>query len=530
MLACGGHTMDDWSSKQLPERLPFSKKRLSKKVIFSYIVDYLIIVVLIGVFAIVDKIPPFHQHFSLDNYTLHYPFAVKERVPVIWLCVYVIGAPAVVIGIYTLVIDGLFSHQTTMPSGRSGIKRLSGRYRFKDRLWELNCGILGLALSVAAAFTITGALKNAIGKPRPDLMSRCEADPVKIAAVRAVNYTLATIDICTQKDDYILQDGFKSFPSGHSSVSFAGLFYLSIYLAGKLHVMDAKGEVWRTFLVMVPALGAALITGTRIMDARHHPFDVLSGATLGIAVAWVSYRQYFPPVTETWRKGRAYPVRAWGKASRVPTAPAIMIDEDVHPLRPMGKPIDEERGEASGFSSTTALPAGGDGNVFRQQISNSQRRRQEQGEQYGIDRTDTIASSNYRTETMGSTISAKVNKYQGQMPASNPFAAEAARQRRQDTYDYSSSEDDDNYELQQTHTLSAPQNSTAYNPISGRFTDTGYHPPPGLSPHPTPPPMNTVSPHPTMSPTGDLSERRDGAPAPPPHSIGMAIGTAPQQI
>lgn len=29
--------------------------------------------------------------------------------------------------------------------------------------------------------------------------------------------TLATIDICTQTDDYILQDGFKSFPSGHSS-------------------------------------------------------------------------------------------------------------------------------------------------------------------------------------------------------------------------------------------------------------------------------------------------------------------------
>jgi membrane-associated phospholipid phosphatase len=28
---------------------------------------------------------------------------------------------------------------------------------------------------------------------------------------------LVTIDICTQTDDYILQDGFKSFPSGHSS-------------------------------------------------------------------------------------------------------------------------------------------------------------------------------------------------------------------------------------------------------------------------------------------------------------------------
>jgi diacylglycerol diphosphate phosphatase/phosphatidate phosphatase len=127
---------------------------------------------LIGLFTAVDKIPPFHQHFSLENYTLHYPFAVKERVPVFWLCVYVILAPAAIIAIYTLVLDGLFSHQTAMPVGRTGVKKLSGRYRFKDRLWELNCGILGLGLSVGAAFTITGALKNAIGKPRPDLIDR----------------------------------------------------------------------------------------------------------------------------------------------------------------------------------------------------------------------------------------------------------------------------------------------------------------------------------------------------------------------
>jgi diacylglycerol diphosphate phosphatase/phosphatidate phosphatase len=111
--------------------------------------------VLIGTFYIIDKVEPFHQPFSLQNYTLHYPFAEHERIPVHWLVVICVGAPAVIIGIYTMVIDGLFSHKTAMPTSR-GIKRLTGRYRFKDRLWELNCGILGLGLSVGAAFTITG--------------------------------------------------------------------------------------------------------------------------------------------------------------------------------------------------------------------------------------------------------------------------------------------------------------------------------------------------------------------------------------
>jgi hypothetical protein len=206
-----------------------------------------------------------------------------------------------------------------------------------------------------------------------------------------------------------------------------------------------------------------------------------------------------------------------------------MVDEDVQPLQHIGKPADLERGEASGFSSTTAVPDEGNhgGNVFRQQISNSQRRRQEDPRyEVGVDRSDTLASSNYTTETMNSTTTAKVRKYQNQMPSSNPFAADVARERRMDTYDYSSSEDEDHYELQQNYTLSAPQHPAAYNPVSGRFTDTGYHPPAGISPAPTPPPPVMQNQQTMMSPSGDLADRRDMPPAPPPH----AVGTTPQQI
>lgn len=112
--------------------------------------------------------------------------------------------------------------------------------------------------------------------------------------------------------------GFRSFPSGHSSAAFAGLFYLSLYLAAKLHVLDQRGEVWRTVIVLIPSLAAAMIAGSRIIDARHHPFDVMFGSALGILVAWASYRQYFPPVSHTWEKGRAYPMRTWGVALRRP--------------------------------------------------------------------------------------------------------------------------------------------------------------------------------------------------------------------
>lgn len=89
-------------------------------------------------------------------------------------------------------------------------------------------------------------------------------------------------------------------------------------MAAKLHVLDHRGETWRTFVVIIPTLAAACIAGSRIIDARHHPFDVMFGSALGLLCGWGSYRQYFPPVSHTWEKGRAYPMRTWGVPLRRP--------------------------------------------------------------------------------------------------------------------------------------------------------------------------------------------------------------------
>lgn len=83
-------------------------------------------------------------------------------------------------------------------------------------------------------------------------------------------------------------------------------------MAGKMHIMDNRGEVWKTVLVLIPMLGASLVAISRIMDARHHPFDVITGSMLGQFTAWVAYRQYFPPISDPKAKGRAFSHRTWG--------------------------------------------------------------------------------------------------------------------------------------------------------------------------------------------------------------------------
>ena len=37
-----------------------------------------------------------------------------------------------------------------------------------------------------------------------------------------------------------------------------------------------------------------------------------------MVVAWCAYRQYFPPISESWHKGRAHPIRAWGTEPQNP--------------------------------------------------------------------------------------------------------------------------------------------------------------------------------------------------------------------
>lgn len=145
-----------------------------------------------------------------------------------------------------------------------------------------------LSLSLTGAFT--QAIKVTVGRPRPDLISRCNPDAGTVDPV----FGLSTVAICHQTNRSIINDGFRSFPSGHSSLSFAGLTFLSLYIAGKLHLFDTRGHAPKAWISILPLFGAALVAISRTMDYRHHWQDVVAGSILGFVIANFAYRQYFP--------------------------------------------------------------------------------------------------------------------------------------------------------------------------------------------------------------------------------------------
>ena len=87
-------------------------------------------------------------------------------------------------------------------------------------------------------------MKNLFGKPRPNLLARCQPDLDNIGAHVvggwgqdiSMRWTLVESSICTQTNMRILDDGFRSFPSGHSSFSWAGMLYLSLFLCSKFAI------------------------------------------------------------------------------------------------------------------------------------------------------------------------------------------------------------------------------------------------------------------------------------------------------
>lgn len=145
---------------------------------------------------------------------------------------------------------------------------------------------------------ITDVIKNAVGRPRPDLIARCKPEPGTPA------HELVTYKVCTELDHHVLHDGWRSFPSGHSSFSFSGLGYLALFIAGQCNVYRPRADLARVLLALAPLLGAALIAISRCEDYRHDVYDVTVGSVLGMAVAHYTYRRYYPALRN---KGCATP-------------------------------------------------------------------------------------------------------------------------------------------------------------------------------------------------------------------------------
>ena len=135
---------------------------------------------------------------------------------------------------------------------------------------------------------LTNSIKLYVGYLRPIFYEVCQPDD---------NY-----EDCTSGEE---NDARKSFPSGHSSMSFCGLALLSFFLENQFGVSRLRywrqdpstGQVVMSYkrsirleriisiFCYAPMVFAGFIATSRIADNKHFPADVVGGAVLGTSVA-----------------------------------------------------------------------------------------------------------------------------------------------------------------------------------------------------------------------------------------------------
>ncbi|KAF8127586.1 PAP2-domain-containing protein [Boletus edulis] len=243
---------------------PFRRGPSVRQFIVSYAPDWIVTCALWLILSYITRhVTGFKRHFSLTDLSLQHPYAVQQRVSTNALWILSVALPLAV----QSVVNVLFIRSW----------------------WDLHHSTLGLWLSITITGSVTQLIKVTVGRPRPDLIERCQPLPGSEDPLLG----LSTIDVCTQTSTRVLENGWRSFPSGHSSLAFAGLGFLTFYLAGKLRLFDTRGHASKVWLSLAPLGLACYIALSRTMDYRHHWEDVLAGSALGLGVAYFCYRQYY---------------------------------------------------------------------------------------------------------------------------------------------------------------------------------------------------------------------------------------------
>lgn len=303
----------------------------------------LLLAIIFGLSALL--IDPFMRFVEVQDWpSYNYPHAEPETVHPVLVFVLIVAFPVALLIIVTFTAQH-FAWVKHRPKGHET------RHSMKKRIlaeWIL----LLLAGSMAYLLNgvITDVIKNLYGRPRPDFLSRCftpnedkfrrggskqnewitlpsrnypfsntnlqkeairrfgangtEKGNVAFPYIEDVGNMVEYQDCINSDDHFLRKGGRRSFPSGHTSFSFAGATLCALYsyywlgkvssksinAFGPIKIPGYSMRIAALFIWLVPAIYVAI---SRTQDYRHFPTDVIGGALIGIITTTLVFVQYY---------------------------------------------------------------------------------------------------------------------------------------------------------------------------------------------------------------------------------------------
>lgn len=172
------------------------------------------------------------------------------------------------------------------------------------------CVASSLLMGFGICFMLSESFKLGVRRPRPYAAYKIPFD--------TPNYNL--IETAFRKQ--IIKEGFKSFPSGHTSNGLCGTTMLFLFFTGQAQFNGSKRSIWLSILIelilIYPVLIGVGVGISRVLDKRHHITDVLFGAFIGVFSSSFSFFFHFYPI--------------WSKKSSLPRFSAASKESDAELL------------------------------------------------------------------------------------------------------------------------------------------------------------------------------------------------------
>ncbi|SCU99036.1 LAME_0G01574g1_1 [Lachancea meyersii CBS 8951] len=215
--------------------------------------------------------PRLSKQFRMDDPAINKSFIPNETVTSLQCLLIAFPLPLVVLTWWCLVGSDSIIQNRYLARSHAGVAKPDWVHA-KLHLYHASCVALVLILGINGV--LTNGLKLVVSNARPDFVARCKP---KDSHAPYISY-----DQCTETNQWVLFEGLKSTPSGHSSFAAAGLGFLYLWQVRHTRVSQLR-HIWCPVMCLV-------VMVSRVADHRHHWYDVMSGCALGLSVCALVWR------------------------------------------------------------------------------------------------------------------------------------------------------------------------------------------------------------------------------------------------